>query len=107
MVMVVVVMLVVKVVVVIHFMIIRCKNVPEHHVAKVETTDPLWPLFSYQTQTGCLRQHLQVRKKTEADGSIPCPGEIGVYLSDKIKPCESPHNTYTNYVLEVWKGGDV
>ena len=34
------------------------------------------------------RDH-KIRDKNEADGSIPCPGEIGVYLFDKIQPCES------------------
>ena len=29
----------------------------------------------------------EIRNKSQADGAIACPGEIAVYLSDKIEPC--------------------
>ena len=38
-------------------------------------------------QIDCVADDHQIRNRNEADGSIPCPGEIGVYLFDKINPC--------------------
>ena len=53
-----------------------------------------WLWVSLFPQVDCVHQDHQIRSKTQADGSIPCPGEIGVFLFDKIKPCESALNNY-------------
>ena len=41
----------------------------------------------FYPQIDCVAEDHHIRNKNTADGSIPCPGEIGVYLFDKIKPC--------------------
>ena len=41
----------------------------------------------FYPQIDCVAVDHQIRNKNTADGSIPCPGEIGVYLFDEIKPC--------------------
>ena len=46
----------------------------------------LYLLTFVSAQIDCHADH-EIRRKTSADGSIACPGEIAVYLSDKVKAC--------------------
>ena len=44
----------------------------------------------FLSQIECVHPDMKIRRKTQADGSIACPGEIAVYLSDKSKYCFMP-----------------